>query len=150
MDIKELSDEHFMNEALKQARIAYEEKEIPVGAVVVCQNKIIARGYNQTEKLNDVTAHAEMLALTSAFNNIGAKYLQSCTLYVTLEPCIMCAGACYWAQLEKIVFGTKDLKKGFIRKGKDILHPKTLLVQGVLEKECRSLLDKFFQNLRKE
>ena len=91
-----------------------------------------------------------MLALTSAFNNIGAKYLQSCTLYVTLEPCIMCAGACYWAQLEKIVFGTKDLKRGFIRKGKDILHPKTLLIQGILEKECRSILDEFFQNLRNE
>ena len=150
MAIKELSDEYFMNEALKQARIAHMEKEIPVGAVIVCQNKIIARGYNQTEKLNDVTAHAEMLALTSAFNNIGAKYLQSCTLYVTLEPCIMCAGACYWAQLEKIVFGTKDLKRGFIRKGKDILHPKTLLIQGILEKECRSILDEFFQNLRNE
>ena len=150
MAIKELSDEYFMNEALKQARIAHKEKEIPVGAVIVCQNKIIARGYNQTEKLNDVTAHAEMLALTSAFNNIGAKYLQSCTLYVTLEPCIMCAGACYWTQLEKIVFGTKDLKRGFIRKGKDILHPKTLLIQGILEKECRSILDEFFQNLRNE
>ena len=107
-----------MNEALKQAGIAFEENEIPVGAVIVCQNKIIARGYNQTERLNDVTAHAEMIALTAAFNYLGTKYLQSSTLYVTLEPCIMCAGACYWSQLKKIVFGTKDPKRGFINKGK--------------------------------
>ncbi len=150
MDVSELSDEYFMKEALKQARIAFEENEIPVGAVIVCQKKIIARGYNQTERLNDVTAHAEMLALTSAFNNIGAKYLHNCTLYVTLEPCIMCAGACYWSQLEKIVFGTKDTKRGFIRKGEDILHPKTQLVRGVLEDECQNLLEKFFRNMRKE
>ncbi|MFC2124961.1 nucleoside deaminase [Bacteroidota bacterium] len=150
MDAKELSDEYFMTEALKQARIAFEENEIPVGAVIVSQNKIIARGYNQIEKLNDVTAHAEMIALTSAFNNLGAKYLQSCTLYVTLEPCIMCAGACNWSQLKKIVIGTKDPKSGFIRKGKDIIHPKTKLVLGVLEEECRVLLEKFFRNVRKK
>ena len=150
MDVSELSDEYFMSEALKQAGIAFEENEIPVGAVIVCDKKIIARGYNQTEKLIDVTAHAEMLALTSAFNYLGAKYLQNCTLYVTLEPCIMCAGACYWSQLEKIVIGTKDTKRGFIRKGKNLIHPKTKLVQGVLEDECRNLLEKFFQNVRKE
>ena len=150
MIIKELSDEYFMNEALKQAKVAFEENEIPVGAVVVCDQKIIGRGHNQTERLNDVTAHAEMIALTSAFNNLGAKYLQNCTLYVTLEPCIMCAGACYWSQLEKIVFGTKDVKNGFIRKGKDLLHPKTQLVLGILERECRDLLNEFFQNKRKD
>lgn len=149
MEVTELSDEYYMKEALKQARIAYEENEIPVGAVIVCQKKIIARGYNQTERLNDVTAHAEMIALTSAFNYLGAKYLQNCSLYITLEPCIMCAGACYWSQLEKIIIGTKDPVKGFIRKGKDILHPKTELIQGILEKDCRILLEEFFKNIRK-
>jgi len=130
--------------------MALEENEIPVGAVVVCDQKIIGRGYNQTEKLNDVTAHAEMIALTSAFNNLGAKYLKNCTLYVTLEPCVMCAGACYWSQLEKLVFGTKDVKMGFIKKGGNLLHPKTKLVKGLLERECQDLLYEFFQNKRKD
>jgi tRNA(adenine34) deaminase len=142
------NDEHFMREALKEARYAFEEDEIPIGAVIVCQNKIIARAYNRTERLTDVTAHAEMQAFTSASNYLGGKYLNECTLYVTIEPCVMCAGASYWTQLEKVVYGARDEKKGFLLISKKILHPKTKLTGGVLEKECGELMTGFFKKKR--
>jgi tRNA(adenine34) deaminase len=142
------SDEYFMNEAYKQALIAQEEGEIPVGAVLVCQNRIIAKAYNQTEKLQDVTAHAEILAITAAENALGAKYLNECTLYVTLEPCVMCAGATFWAQLKKIVFGAYDPKRGYSRLTENILHPKTQVISGIMEAESKALLDNFFKSLR--
>jgi tRNA(adenine34) deaminase len=148
MELSVFSDEHFMREAYKQAQYALEDGEVPVGAVVVCQNRIIARAYNQTEKLNDVTAHAEMLALTSAFNYLGAKYLKECSLYVTLEPCVMCAGASFWSQIQKIVYAVDDPKRGFARISENILHPKTKVIAGVMQNECKLLLDNFFQNLR--
>jgi len=137
-----------MTEALKEAQKAFDDGEIPVGAVVVCENKIIARGYNQTERLTDVTAHAEMIAITSASNFLGAKYLNDCTLYVTLEPCAMCGGAIGWSQLGALVFGAPDEKKGFHTFNSKILHPKTEIISGVLAKECSSLLLGFFQKLR--
>lgn len=143
------NDEYFMKEAYKQALYADEEDEIPVGAIVVCNNRIIAKAYNQTERLNDVTAHAEMLALTSAFNNLGAKYLTNCSLYVTLEPCVMCAGACFWSQLEKVVFGANDPGRGFERLESNILHPKTIIVRGIMARECKALVDGFFTRIRK-
>ncbi|UXP32561.1 nucleoside deaminase [Reichenbachiella agarivorans] len=143
------SDEAFMKEALKQAQYAFEEGEVPVGAVVVCDNKIIARAYNQTERLNDVTAHAEMLAITSAANYLGAKYLTNCKLYVTLEPCTMCAGATYWSQLDEIIYGAHDEKRGFSKHNAQILHPKAKLKGGVLEQECGQLITSFFSDLRK-
>lgn len=142
------SDEAFMKEALKQASYAFEEGEIPVGAVVVCENKIIARAYNQVEKLNDVTAHAEMLAITSAENFLGAKYLAGCKLYVTLEPCSMCMGALYWAQIDEVVFGTSDPKRGFQSMAPNVIHPKTKIKSGVLKEDCKVLIDQFFQKLR--
>lgn len=141
-------DEYFMREALKEARYAFEENEIPTGAVIVCQNKIIARAHNLTERLTDVTAHAEMQAFTSAANYLGGKYLEECTLYVTVEPCVMCAGASYWTQLERIVYGARDEKKGFLLISKKILHPKTKLVSGILEKECSELMIAFFKKMR--
>lgn len=137
-----------MKQALRQAELAAEKGEIPVGAVVVCQNKIIARAHNQTELLHDVTAHAEIIAITAAANALGNKYLNKCTLYVTLEPCVMCAGALQWAQIGRIVYGTADDKGGFMRFGKKVLHPKTELEYGVLETECRELLQFFFKNKR--
>ena len=143
------ANEHFMREALKEAQRAFAEDEIPIGAVVVCQNKIIARAHNLTERLNDVTAHAEMQAFTSAANFLGGKYLQECTLYVTVEPCVMCAGASYWTQVGKIVFGTFDEKRGFLLKNKEILHPRTILVSGVLDNECAALMKEFFKKKRK-
>jgi tRNA(adenine34) deaminase len=149
MELTVHSDEHFMREALKQAHIAFDEGEIPVGAVVVCQQKIIAKGYNQTERLNDVTAHAEMIAITSAANALGSKYLNECTLYVTLEPCLMCAGAIHWSQLGKLVFGASDVQRGYEKLNAPILHPKTQLIRGVLENECQALLLDFFKKLRK-
>jgi len=142
------SDTHYMKQALRQAELAAEKGEIPVGAVVVCQNKIIARAHNQTELLHDVTAHAEIIAITAAANALGNKYLNKCTLYVTLEPCVMCAGALQWAQIGRIVYGTADDKGGFMRFGKKVLHPKTELEYGVLETECRELLQFFFKNKR--
>jgi tRNA(adenine34) deaminase len=142
------SDEHFMKEAYKQAQYAQAEGEIPIGAVVVCQNKVIARAYNQTEKLNDVTAHAEILAITAAENYLGNKYLHECTLYVTVEPCLMCAGASYWAQLKRVVFATPDPKRGFRRFGSSILHPKTELATGIMAHECAHLMTEFFLNKR--
>lgn len=143
-----MTDEFFMREALKEAKYAFEEGEVPVGAVVVANNKIIARGHNQTEALSDVTAHAEMIALTAAANTIGAKYLIDCTLYVTLEPCVMCAGASYWTQVSKIVYGASDPKRGFNRLNENVLHPKTTYVSGILANEAEALLKAFFQNLR--
>jgi tRNA(adenine34) deaminase len=141
-------DSYFMGLALKQAERALEEEEIPVGAVVVCQGKIIAKAYNQTEMLNDSTAHAEMLALSSAFNFLGAKYLMDCTLYVTLEPCLMCAGACYWSKIGKIVIAAPDTKRGFSLLNSNVLHPKTIIKYGVCQDESSSLLSAFFKNKR--
>ncbi len=137
-----------MQQALRQAEMAYAENEIPVGAVVVADNRIIAKAYNQTERLHDVTAHAEMLAMTSAFNYFGAKYLPECTLYVTLEPCVMCAGAIHWAQLGKLVYGAADVKKGFSCYSDQILHPRTEVRSSVLEKECSEILQSFFRRIR--
>lgn len=139
-----------MNEAFKQAKIAFEEGEVPVGAVVVAKNKVIALAYNQTEKLTDVTAHAEVLALTAAANYLGAKYLNECRLYVTLEPCPMCAGALYWAQLGELYLGAKDPKRGFRQCNPSMLHPKTKVTEGLMEKESEQLLLDFFQGLRKK
>ncbi|WP_020528513.1 nucleoside deaminase [Flexithrix dorotheae] len=142
------NDEYFMREALKEARKAYDENEIPVGAVVVCQNRIVGRGHNQSIALNDATAHAEMVALSSASNYLNSRYLKECTLYVTLEPCVMCAGASFWAQLGEIVFGAADSKNGFSKHSKSYLHPATLIKGGVLENECLGLIQSFFKNLR--
>ena len=144
------SDDYFMKEALKEAEYARTEGEIPVGAVVVCQNRIIARAHNQTETLNDATAHAEMIALTAAFHHLGAKYLPDCTLYVTLEPCVMCAGATFWAQLQKVVYGASDPQRGFDRISERILHAKTKIVGGILAQESKILLDDFFSEIRKK
>ncbi|MFC2080987.1 nucleoside deaminase [Bacteroidota bacterium] len=148
MTYKIYSEEYFMNEALKEASQALEEQEVPVGAVIVADNRIIARAHNQTETLQDVTAHAEMLAITAAANSLGAKYLNQCTLFVTLEPCIMCASASSWAQLGKIVYGAKDPKAGYGRIIQDILHPKTKIKSGILEMECSGLLSDFFSKKR--
>ena len=142
------TDEYFMKKALQEAEMAFEKGEIPVGALVVIDNKIIARTHNLTEMLNDVTAHAEMQAITSAANFLGGKYLKNCTLYVTLEPCQMCAGALYWSQITKIVFGASDEQRGFEKKGTQI-HPKTTVVRGVLADECGNLMKRFFLERRK-
>jgi tRNA(adenine34) deaminase len=141
-------DEHFMKKALQEAQQAYEAGEIPVGAVVVSQNQIIARAHNQTELLNDVTAHAEMLALTAAANHLGSKYMRDCTLYVTLEPCVMCAGALYWSQIGRLVYGAEDEKRGYLQHGRELLHPKTKVEYGVLLPECQALLKAFFRQRR--
>ncbi len=146
--ISPFSDEYFMGQALKLAAQAAQEGEIPVGAVVVCRQRVIGRGYNQTQRLHDVTAHAEMMALTAAAQHLGAKYLPDCTLYVTLEPCVMCAGAIFWTQIGRVVFGAQDEKRGFSRISTHILHPKTLLTGGVLADESRQLLLDFFRGLR--
>ncbi len=137
-----------MREALKEAQYAYEADEVPVGSVIVANNKIIARAHNLTEKLNDVTAHSEMQAITAAANYIGGKYLIDCTLYVTLEPCIMCAGALSWSKITKIVYGASDLKNGFFSVSKSSLHPKTEFVKGVLIQDCEAILKMFFKNKR--
>jgi tRNA(adenine34) deaminase len=142
------SDEHFMKEAFKEAQKAFSEDEVPVGAIVVCENKIIARAHNMTERLNDVTAHAEMLAFTSATDYLGGKYLNECTLYVTLEPCVMCAGASYWTQLKKVVYAASDEKRGFSKHQENLLHPKTEVKNGIMEKECSDLLTSFFKSKR--
>lgn len=142
------TDEYFMKKALQEAEVAFEQGEIPVGALIVIENKVIARTHNLTELLNDVTAHAEMQAITSAANFIGGKYLKGCTLYVTLEPCQMCAGALYWSQISKIVFGARDEKRGFITMGTQ-LHPKTEVISGVLAEEASDLMLRFFASKRK-
>jgi tRNA(adenine34) deaminase len=143
------SDEYFMNEALKEAYKALEKKEIPVGAVIVAEKRIIARAHNQTEALSDVTAHAEMLAITAAANSLGNKYLDQCTLYVTLEPCTMCAAASAWAQIKRIVYGASDPKAGFSRIIQDIIHPKTKVKAGILGPACGEIMSDFFRNKRK-
>ena len=142
-------DEHFMRLALHEAKKAYDAQEIPIGAVVVCKGKVIGRGYNLTEQLNDVTAHAEMQAFTAAAQTLGGKYLKDCTLYVTIEPCVMCAGASYWTQVSRVVYGAKEEKRGFTKVAQNILHPKTLLTGGVLAEECGGLMTSFFANKRK-
>lgn len=142
------SDEYFMREALKEARKALDIDEVPVGAVVVCKNRIIARAHNQTEKLTDATAHAEMLAVTAAAHYLGNKYLSECTLYVTLEPCVMCAGALHWVQLQKLVFGASDVQRGYARVGTPLLHKQTQVVHGVLQDDARALLETFFKRIR--
>lgn len=142
------SDEHYMREALKEAKKAFEADEVPIGAVVVCDNRIIARAHNYTERLNDVTAHAEMQAFTAAANTLGGKYLKDCTLYVTMEPCVMCAGASMWTQVKRIVFGAYDPKRGFMKTDPKILHPKTAITGGVLENECGEIVREFFRSKR--
>ena len=142
-------DDFFMTEALREAKLALAEDEIPIGAIVVCKGQIIGRGHNLTERLNDVSAHAEMQALTAAANYIGGKYLPECTLYVTLEPCVMCAGAAYWFQLSRIVFGAYDAKRGFGRLNQKITHPKTTITGGIHENECAELVRGFFKGKRK-
>ena len=148
MEIKPFDDTYFMKKALAQAKKAYDKDEVPVGAIIVCDNQIIARAHNYTEALNDVTAHAEMQAFTSAADYLGGKYLNECTLYVTLEPCVMCGGAAYWTQLKKVVYGTKDEARGFSSLAKNILHPKTEIEGGLLEEECSKLLSDFFKSKR--
>ena len=142
------TDEYFMKKALQDAEMAFEKGEIPVGAIIVIDNKVIARGHNLTEMLVDVTAHAEMQAITAAANFLGGKYLTGCTLYVTLEPCQMCAGALYWSQISKIVFGASDENRGFEKMGTQ-LHPKTIVVRGVLANEASELMKRFFVERRK-
>jgi tRNA(adenine34) deaminase len=146
--INPFTDEYFMKKALQEAEMAFEKDEIPVGAIIVIDNKVIARGHNLTEMLNDVTAHAEMQAITAAANFLGGKYLTGCTLYVTMEPCQMCAGALYWSQISKIVFGARDENRGFITMGTK-LHPKTTVVFGVLANEASGLMKRFFVEKRK-
>ncbi len=145
-----MTDEYFMKQALKEAQIAYEEGEVPVGAVVVIDGKLVARGHNMTEKLNDPTAHAEMIALTSAFSHIGAKYLPEATLYVTVEPCLMCAGALYWSKVKRIVWGADDEKNGHQRITKDEspFHQKAEVTKGVLKEDCSRLMKDFFASKR--
>lgn len=146
--ISPFNDEYYMKQALEEAKKAYELGEIPVGAIVVANDQIIARSHNLTERLNDVTAHAEMQAITSAADFLGGKYLHDCSIYVTLEPCTMCGGALYWSQLKKIVFAASDEKRGAGRH-EQIYHPKTEIVSGVMEEECSALMKEFFQNKRK-
>lgn len=137
-----------MRQALVEAKMAFSKEEVPVGAIIVCQDRIIARGHNLTETLNDVTAHAEMQAITAAENFLGGKYLTECTLYVTVEPCVMCAGALGWSQIGRIVYGTSDEKRGFLQFAPDTLHPKTKITQGVLEQECKKIMQDFFKSRR--
>lgn len=143
-----LNDEYFMRAALTEAKNAFEEDEVPVGAVVVCKNRIIARGYNMTEKLNDVTAHAEMLALTAAANFLNSKFLEECTLYVTLEPCVMCAGALFWSRPARVVYGASDPVRGCSLVKTPLFHPKTVVNNGILAEECSALLKDFFRKKR--
>lgn len=141
------TDEYFMKLALQQAQFALEKEEVPIGCIIVCKNQIIAKAHNLTETLNDVTAHAEMQAITSAANYLGGKYLQNCTLYITLEPCVMCCGALAWSQISKVVIGARDEQRGFINKNLS-LHPKTEIVLGVLEHECSVIVKEFFKSKR--
>lgn len=142
------TDEYYMQEALKEASKALDKEEVPIGAVIVHNKKIIARAHNLTETLNDVTAHAEMQAFTAAENYLGGKYLNQCTLFVTIEPCVMCAGASYWSQISKIVYGAADKKRGYSGISQKIIHPKTEIVSGVMENECSNLLIDFFKKKR--
>lgn len=143
-----MNDEYYMKQALAEARKALERDEVPVGAVIVCNDRIIARGHNLTETLTDVTAHAEMQAITAAAGFLGGKYLTGCTLYVTVEPCVMCAGALGWSQISRIVIGARDEKRGYQRFAPDSLHPKTEVVSGILEEECGTMMKDFFRKKR--
>lgn len=143
-----MTDQEYMQKALIEAKQAFEEGEVPVGAVIVCRDRIIARAHNLTERLTDVTAHAEMQAITAAANALGGKYLTDCTLYVTVEPCVMCAGALAWAQLSRIVYGASDPKRGFSVFAPNALHPRTEVTRGVLAEECANLMKDFFQRRR--
>lgn len=149
MDEQQQNDHAFMKKALAEAEQAYREGEIPIGAVIACDGKVIARAHNLTETLNDVTAHAEMQAITAAANQLGGKYLTDCTLYVTVEPCIMCAGAIGWAQIKRIVYGAPDDKRGYHDHAPHAFHPKATVTAGVLEDECRELMQRFFNELRR-
>jgi tRNA(adenine34) deaminase len=146
--VEQYTDEYFMKKAIIEAKKAFDAGEIPVGAIIVWKNRIIGRGYNLTETLNDPTAHAEIQAITAATNTIGGKYLAECILYVTLEPCVMCAGACFWAHLGAVVYGADDEKRGYSLIGYNILHPKTRVVKGVLKEQSANLLKSFFQKIR--
>ena len=141
-------DKYYMKQAFAEARKAFDRGEVPVGAVIVCQNRVIARSHNLTEALNDVTAHAEMQAITAASDYLGGKYLTDCTLYVTVEPCVMCAGAIAWAQMGKLVYGAGDEKKGYSRLAPTALHPKTVVERGLMEEECASIMKEFFKKRR--
>lgn len=141
-------DKYYMTKALEEAKLAYSENEIPIGAIIVCNDQIIARAHNLTETLNDVTAHAEMQAITSASEAIGGKYLDECTMYVTIEPCPMCAGAIGWAHISKLVYGAKDEKRGYTKYAPNVLHPKTKVISGVMEEETSILMKSFFEKLR--
>ena len=152
--LHEVNDEFFMHQALKEAMNAYRDDEVPIGAVVVMNDRIIGRGHNQTERLTDCTAHAEIIALTAAFNHLGSKYLPEASIYVTVEPCLMCAGALYWSKIGKVVYGAADDKNGY-RRGTPVsplaswpFHPKTTLIKGILEKECAALMQDFFRSKR--
>ena len=149
MTLSVFSDEHFMAEAIKEAQKAFDADEVPIGAVIVCDNRIIARGHNLTETLNDVTAHAEMQAITSAANFLGGKYLNECSIFVTIEPCPMCAGALYWAQMKRVVFGAYDEKRGFTKMKSPMLHPKSIFTGGMMEKQCAELMTRFFEAKRR-
>ena len=139
------TDLYFMKQAFRQAQLAFEQNEVPVGAVIVCNQQVISKAHNQTELLNDVTAHAEILALTSAMDALGSKYLNDCTLYITLEPCVMCAGAIYWSQIDRLVYAASDEKHGFMRFGKELIHPKTKVEFGLMYEECSQIMQEFFQ-----
>lgn len=141
-------DEHYMALALEEAKKAFELDEVPIGAIIVCKGRIVGRGHNLTEQLNDVTAHAEMQAFTAASQTLGGKYLKDCTLYVTVEPCVMCAGASYWVQIGRIVYGAAEEKRGFSTKSNNLLHPKTVLQKGVLATACGQLMTHFFESKR--
>ncbi|NPD44611.1 MULTISPECIES: nucleoside deaminase [unclassified Lentimicrobium] len=142
------TDEYYMKMAFQQAQLAFDKDEVPVGAIIVFRDRVIAKAHNLTETLNDVTAHAEMQAITAAANTLGGKYLNECSLYVTLEPCVMCAGGSAWAQMGKVVFGAYDQKKGFSKYQESILHPKTEVIGGVMELECGQLMTEFFSKKR--
>jgi tRNA(adenine34) deaminase len=148
MGLSVFSDESFMREALKEARLALSKDEVPIGAVIVSDNRIIARAHNLTEQLNDVTAHAEMQAFTAASATLGGKYLENCTLFVTVEPCVMCAGASFWTQVSRVVYGAPDTKRGYSLLSSSVLHPRTKVTSGVLSDECSELMRDFFRKKR--
>jgi tRNA(adenine34) deaminase len=149
MDAEYNIEHFFMQAALAEARAAADEGEIPIGAVVVCGGRIVGKGHNRVEALGDATAHAEMQALTAAMNALGGKYLPECTIYVTVEPCIMCAGALAWSQIGRVVYGTADPKKGYSTYSDHVLHPKTMVEKGLMEEECREVMEQFFKKLRR-
>lgn len=148
--INPYSDEYFMRQALQEAQLAFEEDEVPVGCIITCRDKVIARTHNLTETLHDVTAHAEIQAITAAAEALGGKYLDTCTLFVTVEPCVMCAGAIGWSQMGRVVYGARDEKRGFENFAPKAFHPKTEVVSGVLENECAELMKNFFKLKRKK